>query len=223
MTQAYPLKWPAGWPRTPEVRRSPGNQFGNFTQAPGQTWKSRRPPTPAASRDRVREELRKLGASNVTISSNVPVRNDGEWVSGAADRRHPEPGIAVYFMLKGKPLVMAQDAYQGLAENLTSLALAIEAMRSLERHGGGTMMQRAFDGFSALPPPAGSKPKRPWWTVLRYSENPEDRELLSAGEVEARYKTLAKKLHPDAGGTAEEFNELTAAKDEALEELKEIG
>jgi hypothetical protein len=99
------------------------------------------------------------------------------------------------------------------------MALALEAMRALERHGGGTMAGKAFDGFSALPPPAGSKPKRPWWEVLRYPAEQDEREYLSAPEVEARYRTMAKKLHPDAGGTDDEMIELTAARDEAVAEL----
>lgn len=220
MTEAYPLRWPDGWPRTPAARRSDGNQFGKMTYKPGQTWKSRSKITPGVALRDLMAELGRLGAKNVTISSNVPVRNDGGMYAASADRVHADPGIAVYFSIKGRPTVMAQDAYKGIAENLRSLTLAVDAMRALERHGGGTMMSKAFDGFAALPPPAGSKPKRPWWTVLRYSEYPEDRELLSVAEVRARYNTLAKKLHPDAGGDSDDMAELNAARDEAITELE---
>lgn len=122
-------------------------------------------------------------------------------------------------MLKGKPFVMAQDRYHDVAANIRSLALAIEGMRQLERHGGGTMMERAFSGFAALPPPEGTIPKRPWWEVMRYSKDPAERELLSVGEVEARFRNLAKKFHPDAGGTAAEFAELEQAKADAIQDI----
>jgi hypothetical protein len=218
-TQAFPLLWPDGWPKTPAAERGEGKQFVTVGRKAGQTWKSSSPVTFDRARQLLCEELDRLGATNVTISTNVPLRADGMPSGNAADRIYQEPGIALYFMLKGRAMVMAQDAYKPIAANMRSLGLAVEAMRSLERHGGGTMMNKAFDGFLALPAPAGSKPKRPWWTVLRYSENPEDRDLLSVAEVNARFNTLAKKLHPDAGGDADEMAELNAARQEAITEL----
>jgi hypothetical protein len=198
MTQAYPLDWPAGWPRT----------------------KSRKTNSPfKMSAERVRrlfnDETRRLGAQQVVVSSNVPIRNDGMMYADAARRRIDDPGVAVYFMLDGKAMTMAQDAYQRPEDNLRSLTLAIEAMRAIERHGGGTMMERAFSGFTALPPP--EKPKRPWWKVLGYSEDPADREGLTDSEIDMRYRTLAKKRHPDIpGGSHDAMNELSEAKAEAI-------
>ena len=55
---------------------------------------------------------------------------------------------------------MARDAYKTVAGNMRSLTLAIEAMRQLERHGGSTMMERAFQGFAAIAPPDWKKPWR---------------------------------------------------------------
>lgn len=213
MTQAYPLRWPDGWPKTPADKRDRGMQFrrGGYSGSL---------PTFAFGRDGLVEELRKLGARNIVISTSVDVRTDGVPRSGIEpNRSFKEPGAAVYFTLKGRPIVMAQDAYDSPGVNLRSLTLAVEAMRALERHGGGTMAGKAFDGFAALPPPAGSKPKRPWWQVLHYSDSPYDREYLSVPEVQARYRSLAKRLHPDAGGDAEEMAELNAAIEEAAAEL----
>jgi hypothetical protein len=50
-------------------------------------------------------------------------------------------------------MTMACDRFDNAAANMRSLGLAIEAMRQLERHGGGAMMEKAFSGFVALPPP----------------------------------------------------------------------
>ena len=47
---------------------------------------------------------------------------------------------------------MACDCFGSAAANMRLPGLAIEAMRRLER-GGGAMMERAFSGFAALPPP----------------------------------------------------------------------
>jgi hypothetical protein len=116
--------------------------------------------------------------------------------------------------------VMAQDDYWDVAANFRSLALAIEAMRQLERHGGGVMMERAFSGFTALPAPEGTAPKRPWWKVFNYSDDPDARADLSAEEVEARFKTLARRRHPDVdGGSVELMSELNVAREDAIREL----
>lgn len=70
------------------------------------------------------------------------------------------------------------------------------------------------------PAPEGSRPKRAWWTVLNYLENPDDREDLFVDEVKARFATLAKKRHPDMqGGNADAFNELIEARDDAIKSL----
>lgn len=215
--ESYPLRWPDGWPKTAAADRDRGHQF----KQGGSSTHSKTAVTFYRARRLLVLELEKLGATQIVMSSSVDLRADGTPRTGVNPDRidMKEPGAALYFMLKGRAMVMAQDAFDNPAANFRSLGLAIEAMRSLERHGGGTMMNRAFDGFAALPPPAGSKPKRPWWKVLRYSENPEERELLSVGEVKARFNTLAKRMHPDAGGDSDDLSELTGARDEAVAEL----
>lgn len=216
--EAFPLSWPAGWPRT--RNRSTGSKFQGSSYSPGAAYKSRKPISPDRARKLLREELGRLGAKFIVISTNVPLRADGEMRADQADRRLADPGVAIYFTLKGKQMVMAQDAFDGIAANLRSLGLAIEAIRALERHGGGQMIERAFAGFTALPAPDGSKPKRPWWIVLNYGDSDEARADLSVDEVIARYKTLAKKRHPDAdGGSSELFQELSDARDEAVQAL----
>jgi len=215
MTETHPLRWPDGWKKTAADKRERGRQFirGGYNGSL---------PTFAYGRNGVIEELRKLGAKNVVISTSVDVRFDGVPRSGVEPDRlnFKEPGAAIYFTLNGRQMVVAQDAFDSPAVNLRSLTLAIEAFRTLGRHGGGAMMDRAFDGFTALPPPSGMKPKRPWWQVLRYSEDLDDREFLSVAEVEARYKSLAKRYHPDAGGGEAEMRELNVARDEAVAFLK---
>ncbi|GAA5124566.1 J domain-containing protein [Luteolibacter yonseiensis] len=42
---------------------------------------------------------------------------------------------------------------------------------------------------------------------------PED---ATADEIKTRYKDLSKSMHPDRGGSADAFSELTAARDAAL-------
>ena len=168
MTSAYPLQWPDGWTRTPAHQREDGrHKFKRGDWRGGYTHISM-----ATASGEVLEELRLLGASGVTISSNVKLRRDGLPLSG--EKTPNDPGVAVYFKFGGGPMVMARDAFFRPEENLRSLTLAISGMRQMHRHGGGSMIQRAFVGFAALPPPdkmsvLTTPPPSGWWAVLGVS------------------------------------------------------
>lgn len=197
MTTAFPLQWPDGWKRTPEHMRESDRRFtGN---AYGLTM--------ARSRDLLVRELNLLGAKNVVISTNVALRQDG--LPLAMRQRIADPGAAIYFTLKGKPLAMAQDKFVSVPGNLRSLGLAIDAMRQLDRHGGGAMMERAFTGFVALAPPDW---KKPWRQV--FGVPPDWR-----GDVTALFRQKAKQRHSDAGGSDSLMAELNVAYQEAKAEL----
>ena len=91
---------------------------------------------------------------------------------------------------------------------MRSLGLAIEAMRQLERHGGGTMMERAFSGFAALPPP------RSCWDILGVPVG------SSRAVIEKAFRERAPAAHPDRGGSNADMAELNAARDRALREAQ---
>lgn len=192
MTEAYPLQWPAGWVRTPDHARKTHSQFKTtFDRA----------------RRELNAELNRLGARDVVISSWLALRNDGQPYADQARRRIPDPGVAVYFTLRGRQMVMARDAYTSVHDNLRSIGLGIEHLRGLERHGGGTMMERAFEGFAALPPPDAFDA----WAVLGLRPGADNQ------AIEAQFRALSKKHHPDApGGSTDAFQRLERARREAL-------
>lgn len=218
---AYPLCWPEGWPRTPPQMRDRGDRFKTYEtqqRAPnfpgGQSYSQKvsRSVIFDKARRQMAAELGRLGAKDVILSTNLKLRNDGEPYAGEAAKTMPDPGIAVYFQYRGRPMVMAVDRFQNIAANMRSLGMAIEAMRQLERHGGGAMMERAFTGFAALPPPSSSG--RPWKEVLGLTTP--TRELIRE-DVMTAYRALAKERHPDViGGTADAMAELNRARDEGL-------
>lgn len=192
--EAFPLQWPEGWPRTAPYKRG-SSRFGKNLGF-GEIKK-------------LQNELRLMGARNVVISSNVPLRQDGLPYASQAAKRYDDPGVAVYFTLNGKALSMARDRYNTPWENIRSLILAIAAIRSIERHGGSTMMERAFAGFAAIAPPDW---KKPWREV--FGVTPDWR-----GDIGALYREKARNRHPDAGGSDQLMAELNVAYGEAKREL----
>lgn len=196
--EAFPLHWPEGWPRTPDWKRESDNRFGGRTYGPLNMGRAR---------DQLINELKLMGATNVVISTNVALRQDG--LPYATQKQISDPGVAVYFMLKKRPLAMARDRFKTVAGNMRSLTLAIEAMRQLERHGGSTMMERAFQGFAAIAPPDW---KKPWREV--FGVTPDWR-----GDIVALYREKARNRHPDAGGSDQLMAELNIAYAEAKRDL----
>lgn len=181
--EAFPLAWPAGYIKT-KSRRSSSFRDATF----------------ARTRDGVIRELRLLGAKLPVISSNIPLRGDGLPYSGYRETL-PDPGISVYFQFKGKQMVLACDRYFKVTDNLRAIELTIEAMRGMERWGVSDMLERAFSGFAALPPPVnqgGTQQEKSWWEILNVSRESD------LDYIESVYRWKMKKAHPDAGGKPEE-------------------
>jgi hypothetical protein len=204
--QAFPLQWPEGWPRTPYDRRKNDHAFrGRYNY---QTHTGGGELQIGKARDGLMAELKSLGAKDVILSTNMPLRNDGlPYANGRL--KDGDPGVAVYFELKKRKLVMARDAYHTLAGNMRSLALAVDAMRQLQRHGGDRMMERAFTGFVAIAPPDW---KKPWREV--FGVKPDWR-----GDLQSLYREKARNRHPDAGGNDSLMAELNVAYEEAQREF----
>lgn len=186
----FPLSWPAGWPRTPRHKQTRNERFMRNLSV-------------ARATDAVLDEVRSLGGRGVVISTNLELKRDGLPYS---NRRAPDdPGAAVYFRLKDKPLVLACDRWDRVEQNLWAIAKHIDALRGQERWGVGTVAQ-AFAGYTALPDHNG---KRPWWEVLGVPSN------ASISEVQAQFRNLAALNHPDRGGDTERMAEINAAYEEA--------
>lgn len=194
--EAYPLQWPQGWPRTAFNQRESDRRFGGSRKL-----------TMGRARDQLVDELRRLGATEIIVSSNIPTKGDG--LPYSKSRLIDDPGVAVYFNFKKKPLVMARDGFVSVAGNIRSLTLAIEGLRQLERHGGSFMMEKAFSGFLAIAPPDW---KKPWREV--FGVKPDWR-----GNITELFREKARNRHPDTGGADILMAELNVAYDEAKREL----
>lgn len=190
---AYPLCWPAGWPRWKWHR-----DYGRFKVSPGR------------AQDELVDELVRMGAQFVTISTNIELRRDG---LPYANRNPPnDPGVAVYFQIKGKPMVLACDQYDKVWKNMRAIGKTIEALRAIKRYGSSDLLERAYVGFNALPD--YTEGKEPWYSVLGCQ--PED----SFDVVRSAWIARMKEVHPDKGGSdaeAKRVNEAWAQAREALE------
>jgi hypothetical protein len=197
--RAFPLYWPEGVKRTP----------------PGRRARARFKTMLGAARENLLGELERLGAANKVISTNLPLRPDG--LFRIDDRRLEDPGVAVYFIHVGKPRAMACDRWDTLAANIHALALTIEALRGIERWGSSDLVERAFTGFTALPPAA--PPPEHWMTVLGFHPSSQ----VGMASVRARFRELALERHPDRGGSDLAMARLNEAMEAAERELGAAG
>lgn len=191
----YPLYWPEGWQRTERHRRRAAAYKVSFARA----------------RDELVRHLRLMGARDVIVSTNVPLRLDG--LPYANSREPEDPGVAVYWTdRKKREQVIACDRWNRVKDNLRAVGLAVEALRMLERTGASEILERAFRGFAALP---AETPRRTWREVFGVGPN----DTGGRAWIDAMYRALAQQRHPDRGGSHEEMLELNRAREEALREV----
>lgn len=197
---AYPLAWPVGWKRTEAARR----RSATFSKAADYRGRGKRELTIADGVERVLLELQRINVTreDVVISTNVPTRLDG---FPRSDRGEPgDPGAAVYWQQGKRRRVMAIDHYDRVADNLAAVAATLEAMRAIERHGGAAILDRAFEGFTALPAPSAAA-TRTWWEVLGVVQ------AATVDQARAAWRRLASEHHPDRGGDPARMAEINAA------------
>jgi hypothetical protein len=206
----YPLSWPAGWKRT--TSRRGGRFFFTAETIAGNARIGQKPINVETALNRIFSELEKLGVPNgeALVSTNLELNT---WGIPRGNQREPaDPGVAVYWEVRGTPQCMAIDVYTRVADNLAAVAASLEALRAIERHGGAAIMERAFLGFAALPEKAGAR--RPWREVLHFGAATASRQA-----IEERFRELAKSAHGDVGGSHNAMVELNLAREDALREL----
>lgn len=214
MIQRFPLQWPSGWRRTTNRQHAAFNRKEVVKDAygPGQHGQQTKRLSIGDAVKRVHYELERLGVKHVqedvVISTNLRVNLAGV---PRGDQGDPsDPGAAVYWELKGRRQCMAIDRYWRVADNLAAIAATLEAMRAIERHGGGEILDRAFTGFAALP----QSTERSWREVLGVTlEHP------TIQHIEEQFRALALLRHPDRGGSQDSMAELNQAREQARIEL----
>lgn len=200
---AFPLAWPAGRKRTERYYRENAKFDVTFARA----------------RDNIVAEVTRLAGRYpdpaIVISTNIALRRDGLPLAG--QRQPDDPGVAVYFTYKKRQMSFACDRWHKIEHNMQAIAKTIEALRGIARWGTGDMLEAAFTGFSALPPPSGAsaapqQAQRTWRDVFGTG-------VTTRAELQDVYRRMAGAFHPDRGGDPAKMAELNAARDRAWLEL----
>jgi hypothetical protein len=210
------------WPGEPTKNRQaapffttgPATEYGYRPRRGGVDW--------SATTTLLERELRELRAKNILLQMFVTqrdCRNDG-WIR--ADARPSEPGVILTFDSKHGPLSYPCDTFRDWQSNVRAIALALEALRKVDRYGV-TKRGEQYTGFGQLPPAGGTSrtltPEAAALVVVCLSGYEIDADedvpavLLDYDSFQWHYREAAKNTHPDAGGSTEAFQNLQAAKD----------
>lgn len=154
---AYPLCWPAGWPKTlPQQRES-----AKFKA------------TLSSALNGLKREVELLGGKRLVLSSNYTLGNE-----------HPrESGVVAYFNYNDAAVAIPCDRWLKIEDNVRAIALTIEAMRGMERWGAKHMIAAMFTGFKQLEAKTGGIS---WWEVLGVAPDAGAEQIKAAYRDRAR-------------------------------------
>lgn len=168
-----------------------------------------------ATRDLLEFELEKLDAKNAVVEVGAH-----EFLRSGLPRQNEvwHPGIALLFDSKRGPLAFATDRFNDWRDNLRAIALALEALRKIDRYSVSQSGEQ-YRGWAALPPATpntqsetfASREDAALWLQKYFLCALEP--LLNNEDIrKSAYQKIARQLHPDAGGDPTQFRKLQNAK-----------
>ena len=152
-------------------------------------------------------ELKHLGAKRVVLQmciTRADLRLDGTLRTGGKIR---QPGVILRFDSKHGPVTMPCDRYNDWQDNVRAIALALEALRAVDRYGV-TSRAEQYRGWQALPAPSPNSVESQLRTAddaiafLRKLVSEFAAGAINSGEAIRRAQMLT---HPDRGGDPEDF------------------
>lgn len=196
--------------------------FRPLTQWPRPNTKNRRGGTfrvgYVATLKLLESEIDKVGGRNAVLQAGFAredIRNDG---FPRAKARPAHPGIVVSFESRHGSLMFACDTFEDWEDNLRAVALTLENLRAVERYGA-TKHGEQYTGYVAIPAKDASNGFHSAEEAARFimaaaGVNGEPRNFFNDTE-DARAAIIRKaaaNMHPDSGGSHEQFVKLQSAK-----------
>lgn len=173
----------------------------------------------SATLDLLETELARLNARDIIVQAYFTldqIRNDG-WPRSSANPS--EPGVIVSCQTPKGPLAFPCDTYRTFDDNLRAIALSLQALRAVDRYGV-TQHAEQYKGFTPLPSAEGkgmSPADAAHFIAVNQNGSGQhfslEQILKDKTAFSEAYRSAARKLHPDAGGTQESFVKLQQARD----------
>jgi len=201
----------------------------DFTYRPIDAWRGERTKSPRRSQFRagwsdtlelLKRELRNLRAAKPVIQIDL-AEADFRVTDGLprASARPASPAVIISFESRYGPLRYCCNTYTHWQDNVRAIAMTLENLRACDRYGA-THRGEQYTGWKALPGPAESQPfataeEAAAFIIQSGNLAASVSELLGASPEGKRdaYRSAAKKLHPDNGGLAEDFQKLQRARE----------
>lgn len=178
------------------IDRWPGTLTGQRRRAPFRTpW--------GTTIKLLERELTFLQARRVVFQ--IAIREGDLRIDGKprAQAKAEHPGVIIAFDSKYGPLKYAVDAFKSWDDNVRAIALAMEALRKVDRYGV-TKRGEQYTGWRELPQ-----------STSTFFHDPEEAERFLAHH--GGYREAARRFHPDNSetGDSEMMTKLNAAKEMA--------
>lgn len=171
-----------------------------------------------ATLDRLEAELKHLKGRDIVVETNHSpndIRNDGWPRSSATDPR--DPGVILSFASIHGPLRLPCDRFQFWRSNLHAIALHLEHLRLASVWGVGQFGEQykgwlRLEAGAPLATEAGMTVEAAARIIGSRSGISYTSILNDPETQQAAYRSAARNLHPDAGGSSEHWAELQRAR-----------
>lgn len=203
-TPRFEIRPLVGWdrPTTPDDRRRAARTFKAH-------WDD--------TIDLLKREVEHLGGMLIAVQVDVTdgdLRGDGML---RARSRTYSPAVKISFDSRHGPLTYATDEYDHWQANVRAVALALVALRAVDRYGI-TRSGEQYRGWTQISATAAgaSLTRAEALRVLADAAGVIPASMAGPEGVTYAFRKAAKTAHPDAGGNPDVFRLITAARDVLL-------
>lgn len=199
------------------MSRSPNVTFRPIDRWPGESTKRRQRSRFRAgwsdTLELLQRELDQLKAKNTVVMLDLTeddIRLDG-WPRANANPGHP--GVILAFESPYGPLKYPCDTFTTWKDNLRAIALALEALRKVDRYGV-TKRGEQYTGWRALPGPSGEATTAQQAAGILASESGgHTQQILDHPDAAgAAIRQALMEAHPDRGGSPDRFHAVQTAR-----------